>query len=136
MAGSSNDPGTMISGINVTPLVDVMLVLLIIFMVTAKLIVAPSMAVPLQLPKSSSGEATEVVLSISLLVDGSAAVNGQKVISDQAILELARKEHQAHPELKAVIQADRHVYHERVIQVMDLLAQANITQIAFGVASP
>src|SRR5208283_4711488 len=123
----------MISGINVTPLVDIMLVLLIIFMVTAKLVIAPSMALPLELPKASSGEATQVIFSIGLLPDGRTMVNGQLVESDDAILPLVRTEHAAHPDLNVVIQADGHVYHQRVIHVMDLLSQADISHIAFGV---
>jgi biopolymer transport protein ExbD len=126
----------MISGINVTPLVDIMLVLLIIFMVTAKLVIAPATALPLELPKAASGEATQVVFSIGLLPDGSTTVNGQTVATDDAILSIARAERAAHPDVDAVIQADGHVYHERVIHVMDLLSQADITHIAFGVVVP
>ena len=54
MAGGAQDSDDAINGINVTPLVDIMLVLLIIFMVTAKLIVSQS-NVPLDLPKAASG---------------------------------------------------------------------------------
>ncbi|MGO9829965.1 MAG: ExbD/TolR family protein [Myxococcaceae bacterium] len=138
MAAGGNGTGStqMISGINVTPLVDIMLVLLIIFMVTAKLVIAPATALPLELPKATMGEATQVIFSIGLLPDGSTRVNGQPVASDDAILPSVRAEHAAHPELNVVIQADGHVYHERVIHVMDLLSQAGITHIAFGVVVP
>ncbi len=136
MAPSVNGSKKMISGINVTPLVDIMLVLLIIFMVTAKLVIAPATALPLELPKASSGEATQVIFSIGLLPDGSTKVNGQPVANDDAILTLVRAERAAHPDVNVVIQADRHVYHERVIHVMDLLSQADITHIAFGVVVP
>jgi len=57
-----------ISGINVTPLVDVMLVLLVIFIVTAKIIVTP--AVPLDLPRAAHGEEVQVILSVILPVRG------------------------------------------------------------------
>ncbi len=136
MAANGNGSNQMISGINVTPLVDIMLVLLIIFMVTAKLVIAPATALPLELPKAASGEATQIIFSIGLLPDGSTTVNGQKVASDDAILPLVRAERAAHPDLNVVIQADGHVYHERVIHVMDLLAQADVTHIAFGVVVP
>ena len=57
MAGSSNNGnGEIIAGINVTPLVDVSLVLLIIFIVTAKIVLAP--AVPMELPQASQTEET------------------------------------------------------------------------------
>ena len=64
--GSSNDDDGMISGINVTPLVDVTLVLLIIFMVTARIIVSQGM--PMDLPKAASGEALQQVFSVELLI--------------------------------------------------------------------
>jgi biopolymer transport protein ExbD len=126
----------MISGINVTPLVDIMLVLLIIFMVTAKLVIAPATALPLELPKAAAGEAVQVIFSIALLPDGSTQVNGQKVANDDAVLPLAQAERAQHPDVKAVIQADGHVYHERVIHIMDLLSQADISKVAFGVVVP
>ena len=65
MAGGSsdNDDGP-IAGINVTPLVDVTLVLLIIFMVTARIIVSQGM--PMDLPKAASGEALQQVFSVEL----------------------------------------------------------------------
>jgi biopolymer transport protein ExbD len=136
MAASDTGSSQMISGINVTPLVDIMLVLLIIFMVTAKLVIAPATALPLELPKASRGEATQVIFSVGLLPDGSTTVNGQRVASDDEILPLVRAEHASHPEVTVVIQADGHIYHERVIHVMDLLSQASISHIAFGVVGP
>lgn len=131
--GGGNEPGGMISGINMTPLVDIMLVLLIIFLVTAKLTVTPPNAIPMQLPKSATGEGTQVVFAITLGKDGSAAVNGQRLGKDDELLPLAAAEHRTHPDVHAVIQADGQVLHERVIHVLDLLAQAGVTQVAFGV---
>ena len=69
MAGSSkNDDDGLIAGINVTPLVDVTLVLLIIFMVTAKIIVSQGM--PMDLPKAASGEALQTVFAVELTFAG------------------------------------------------------------------
>ncbi len=76
MAGGSSDSEDAIVGINVTPLVDITLVLLIIFMVTAKLIV--SQAVPLDLPKASTGnQDVQVVFSIILAADGATLVDSK-----------------------------------------------------------
>ena len=134
MAGSSGgDGGGMITGINVTPFVDVVLVLLIIFMVTARLVLQPASAVPLELPRASRGEGVQTVFAISLRADGSAYVNGRPVEGDDALRELARAEHAVHPDMATVIQADGDVPHRRVIRVMDLLSQADVTRIAFGV---
>ncbi len=131
--GGTQNGGGIIGGINVTPLVDITLVLLIIFMVTAKLVMAPSTAVPVTLPKASTGEAVQVVFSISLTKDGNAFIDGKPAANDEAIKARAADELAQHPDLRAVIQADGDVPHKRVIHVMDLLSQAHVTQIAFGV---
>jgi len=134
MAGSGKDAGNgIIGGINVTPLVDITLVLLIIFMVTAKLVIAPSTALPLTLPKATTGEALQVVFAISLTSDGKAFIDGKPVPGDEAIKTRAADELAQHPDLRAVIQADGEVPHKRVIHVMDLLSQAHVSQIAFAV---
>src|SRR5687768_9725376 len=101
MAGfSSNKPNAPITGINVTPLVDITLVLLIIFMVTAKLVV--SRAVPMDLPKAATGGEVQQVFSVVLLPDHSIQLDGQKLTEPQ-LLEKARAALKAHPELRAVI---------------------------------
>jgi biopolymer transport protein ExbD len=133
MASQSSQSGAIIAGINVTPLVDIMLVLLIIFLVTAKLAVVPPKGLPLNLPKSASSETVQLVFAIALYADGKATVNGKSIASDEELLPMARLEHQAHPEVRAVVQADGKVLHERVVHAIDLLSQAGITQIAFGV---
>jgi biopolymer transport protein ExbD len=132
-SASRNDSGGLIAGINVTPLVDIVLVLLIIFLVTAKLVVAPAAALSMTLPRSATGEAVSSVFAISLAADGVLRVNGAAVDDDDAFLQRARAEHQAHPALRAVIQADGATRHARVVHLMDLLGQAGISQIAFAV---
>lgn len=122
----------MIEGINVTPLVDIVLVLLIIFIVTAKMVVTP--AVPLDLPKASQSEEVQTILSVVLPKEGSMTVDGE-ALSDSALSERARKALAADKELRAVIQADRAVTHGKVLEVMDTLKAAGLTRVAFG-ASP
>jgi biopolymer transport protein ExbD len=131
--GNGGDGGGTISGINVTPLVDVSLVLLIIFLVTAKMVVAPNAALKLTLPTASTGDQITPVFAVTLTVDGVIRVNGQPVAGDGEFLARARTEHQLHPDLRAVIQADGDVHHARVVKTMDLLSQAGVTQIAFAV---
>ncbi len=131
MAGGAQDSEDAITGINVTPLVDIVLVLLIIFMVTAKLIVSKS--VPLDLPKAASGSDIQTVFSIVLAADGSSQVDGTAIPNDDAILGKAKAAREKNPELRAVIKADSAVTHGRVIHVLDLLKQAQVAKIAFGV---
>jgi biopolymer transport protein ExbD len=122
----------MIDGINVTPLVDVTLVLLIIFMVTAKIIVQQGM--PMDLPQASRGEAIQSVFSIELSRDGKAAVDSQPVPDDEAIGLLATAAKKKLNDPRAVLRADRQVQHGRVIHVIDLLKSAGISKIAFAVS--
>jgi biopolymer transport protein ExbD len=130
MGGSAKQGRGIISGINVTPLVDVTLVLLIIFIVTAKLVVAP--AVPLDLPKATQGEEVQVVFSVLLPVDGSILVNGASVPDHATLSERARSALADDPALRAVIQADGELSHRRVIAALDALKRAGVTRIAFG----
>ncbi|HYQ03036.1 MAG TPA: biopolymer transporter ExbD [Polyangiaceae bacterium] len=130
--GSSNDDDGMVSGINVTPLVDVTLVLLIIFMVTARIIVSQGM--PMDLPKAASGEALQQVFSVELSADGKTRVDSDNLASDEAITPLAKAAKLKNADLRAVIRADKKVEHGRVIHVLDLLKRANVSKIAFAVS--
>lgn len=140
MAGGaqSDDDDGLISAINVTPLVDVVLVLLIIFMVTARII--HQQGVPMELPKAASGEAIQSVFSVELSLDGTTTVDSTKVESDESVSALAKAAKGKNPELRAVIRADKKVEHGRVIHVLDLLKRAGVAKIAFavtpGTASP
>jgi biopolymer transport protein ExbD len=130
--GSTQEADDAITGINVTPLVDITLVLLIIFMVTTKIVM--NQTVPLDLPKAAVGTSdVQVVFSIVMAADGRAFVDGKPIVNDDAILQLGRDAAVAHPDMRAVIKADAAVTHGRVIHVLDLLKQAHINKIAFGV---
>jgi biopolymer transport protein ExbD len=132
MAGGAQEAEDAITGINVTPLVDITLVLLIIFMVTTKIVM--NQTVPLDLPKAATGTSdVQVVFSIILATDGRVLVDGKTLANDDAILQAAREAQTQHPDLRAVIKADSAVTHGRVIHVLDLLKQAHVTKIAFGV---
>jgi biopolymer transport protein ExbD len=130
--GAAQEADEAITGINVTPLVDITLVLLIIFMVTTKIVL--NQTVPLDLPKAANGSSdVQVVFSIILSADGRAFVDAKPIPNDDAILQLAKDAQAAHPELRAVIKADAAVTHGRVIHVLDLLKSAHVNKIAFGV---
>jgi biopolymer transport protein ExbD len=132
MAGlSSNNDSDMVEGINVTPLVDITLVLLIIFMVTAKIIV--SQAMPLDLPKAASGQEVQMVFSVELRANGDMVIDGKKLPSDDSMLPQAKEAQAKTPDLRAVIRAEQTVQHGRVLHALDLLKRAGITKIAFGV---
>jgi len=132
MAGfAQNKPSAPITGINVTPLVDITLVLLIIFMVTAKLVM--SRALPMDLPKAATGGEVQQIFSLSLRADGTTLVDGLPTDKDEIVLSRAREALARHAELRAVVQAEGSVPHSRVMHELDVLRQAGLSRIAFGV---
>ena len=129
MAGTGPSRG-IITGINVTPMVDVTLVLLVIFIVTAKIVVMP--AVPLDLPPASKSEQVQVVFSVIVSPDGTIMTNGTPVADDEALIARAREALGEDADLRAVIQADGSVPHRTVMATLDALKVAGIDRIAFG----
>ena len=127
---SSSSSDDSITGINVTPLVDVVLVLLVVLMVTATYLASRS--IPVDLPSGKTGEATTAPLTVSLTKTGALYVDG--VPSSEAQLRerlvVARR---ADPELRAVIAADGAVPHRRVIGIIDLLRQERVERFAINV---
>jgi len=124
----------LIVGINVTPMVDIMLVLLIIFIVTAKIIVTP--AVPMDLPEASQVEQVQAVLSVIVPVRGPTLVNSQPASSPAELRRLVAEAREQDPGLRAVINADREVSHGRVLETLDSLKQAGLVRVAFGASEP
>jgi biopolymer transport protein ExbD len=129
MAASSQDDGE-ITGINVTPLVDVTLVLLIIFMVTAKLVM--SQAMPLDLPKAASAGEVQTVYTVTIDGEGVIAANGQPMNDDAALRASAQRAQRENSELRAVLSASARVNHGRVMHVLDVLRGVGVAKVAFG----
>lgn len=130
MASSGESGGGIISGINVTPLVDITLVLLIIFIVTAKIIVAP--AVPVDLPKASQSEELQLVFAVTVPEKGPVLVNNVPAPDDALLGGMAAAALAKDAELRAVINADGAVPHRQVIHVLDVLKKAGVKRVAFG----
>lgn len=121
----------MIVGINVTPLVDIALVLLITFMVTAGTIVSP--AIRVDLPKAASGsDSAKTSLVLTIAKDGKLHLNGT-ASNDGAVATFIREELPKNPDLQAVIAADRAVPHGDVVHVMDLVKTAGVRRFAINV---
>jgi biopolymer transport protein ExbD len=133
-ASSGSDPDDMIATINVTPLVDIMLVLLVVFMVTARLM-NQDKSVPMDLPRAASAKTEQTVWTVAVQKDGETRVNGELVQGKGALRDRARAALARTPELRAVIAASRHTEHGAVVTVLDELRQGGLTRVAFG-ASP
>lgn len=131
MAATAQSDDDIITGINVTPLVDIILVLLIIFMLTANLIARPSIEV--QLPQAATGQTAQpTTLALTLTKDGQLFLNG--VPTDGAALrayipEVAKSD----PKAQAIIAADKEVSHGRVIWLIDLVRSNGIYNFALNV---
>jgi len=133
MAGLGNgfDDDDIISGINVTPLVDIALVLLIIFIVTSTIIVKAS--INADLPSAASAE--EVLPeTVSVLVDreGALYLNGEPVT--RAELEAGlRAEVAANPEIRALIAAHGGLLYDQVVEIIDMVRLAGFAGFSLNV---
>ena len=131
--GAANGDDTTISGINITPLVDISLVLLIVFMVTAKVLV--TQAIPMQVPEASNHAAVQVTLAVEVAANGSLRLDGAPVADGAALTRAVKARAGDRPaDLRAVIAASRVATHGDVITAIDSLHSAGVTKIAFAVA--
>ena len=131
MAAQTTDSSDeMISGINVTPLVDVVLVLLVVLMVTASYLA--SHAIPVDLPKGATGEATTSILGVSVTRDGALFLDGKRV-DDDTFRAQVRRLRDADNDVRAVIAADGGSAHRDVVHVIDLLRREHVTRFALNV---
>jgi biopolymer transport protein ExbD len=132
MASAAADSGdeSMIVGINVTPLVDVALVLLVILMVTSSYLV--SRTIPVDLPKGVTSEATPTTLALTIDKSGAFYADGVPV-DEVGLRQRIRGERAKKPDLRAVIAADGSSQHRSVVKVIDLLRQEKVTRFAINV---
>jgi biopolymer transport protein ExbD len=129
--GGAGDEMSSISEINVTPFVDVVLVLLVVFMVTAPMLVREQMNV--NLPKAQTGEkSASQALTITISKEGMIMMNDKPITIEQiepAIKDIVAKA----PETQAVISADQDTHHGDVVRVMDVLKKAGLTKFAIQI---
>jgi len=124
---------TPMSEINVTPLVDVMLVLLVIFMVTAPFLLQ---AVPVNLPKTAPVAKLIPVKKVELIIDaqGQVYVDQEQVAGDDLEARL-KTLIEAEPELSVQLKADYRVAYGRIAEVMAAVSRAGITRLSFVTSS-
>lgn len=139
----SDDDGTgeeaVFSDINITPLTDIFLVLLIIFMVTSSVIAnsggaAQRSGLKVNLPQGGSADvaAQGSDLSVAILADGRVVLGGDVVSTDELkrAFEAAKADN---PDTLVIVQADEGVAHGHVVEVMELARAAGLGQLAIGV---
>ncbi|HEX3694839.1 MAG TPA: biopolymer transporter ExbD [Polyangia bacterium] len=130
MAGSTRRRG-IIADINVTPLVDIMLVLLIIFMLTANLIA--KQAIEVELPRATqSTTLNPTTLAVTLTREGALYLNGKPATPDELRREVSAAV--AHdPKTQAIIAGDRAVSHGRVVWVLDVIKSLGVSSFAIQI---
>jgi len=121
------------SDINVTPMVDVMLVLVVIFIITAPLLAS---TIALDLPKTDAAKPADTPKFVTLVVDksGQAFLNDQPVTLEGLATRLAETARQS-PETEVQLRADEGVPYGKVVQVMGVAQKAGLNRIGF-VADP
>lgn len=118
MAEPLREAESPITGINVTPLVDVCLVLVIIFMVTAPLFTQTSLSIALPKAHTAEGEDTENV-AITITADGRWAVNEQEVAPGEAGAVLADRLQRSRQKV-VILRLDREARHAWLLDAMGL----------------
>jgi biopolymer transport protein TolR len=127
-------PGSQpMSEINMTPLVDVMLVLVVIFIITAPLLAS---SIRLDLPKTDAATANEAPRFVAVVVDksGQAFLNDKPVALPELAERLARAAAQ-NPDTEVQLRADESVPYGRIVEVMGVAQKAGLNRIGF-VADP
>lgn len=133
MASSNLDPSKMegINDINITPFVDVVLVLLVIFMVTAPMMMKD--IIGLNLPKTSASDAkTMSTLAIAITKNGQYLINGE-LVTAEALKEKATTAMKENPQVQAVIASDIDARYGSVVQVIDIVKSSGIENFAIQV---
>jgi biopolymer transport protein ExbD len=131
MAGQASSSGGPIVGINVTPMVDVVLVLLVIMMVSATYIAQQALKV--DLPKTAtSDEAASSPAAVTITRDGAFFFGGAPV-TEQELSARLRSAVQASPDVNLVVTADERALHGSVVHVIDLAKVEGITKFAINV---
>ncbi len=125
-----SDDSNLVTGINVTPLVDITLVLLIIFMVTATFI--SEQALQVHLPKVLKEEkAPEPALTVSLGKDGELKFN-LKAIDLGGLTQQMTVETSVNPEVKVILKADKDIPYEKLAQVLDAIKMGGVQKVALA----
>ncbi|MCP3136007.1 ExbD/TolR family protein [Pyxidicoccus xibeiensis] len=131
MAGSAQDNEEEITGINVTPLVDIVLVLLIIFMVTANFIVRETVEV--DLPRAANGgETVQGLVNVVLDKDGKLFFDGTE-LSEAELSAKVAEQVAKDKDTRAIISADQSIPYGRVMKLIDVVKGQGIAKFALNI---
>ena len=131
---SSTEDEALISDINVTPFVDVVLVLLVIFIVTAPAMVKDTLGIKLPKASVADGSAMET-LGIAVTRQGQILLNGT-IATEEAVTVAVKNALAKNPESQAIIAADGDARHADVVRAIDLVKSAGMNRFALQIEKP
>ena len=131
---SSTEEDSLISDINVTPFVDVVLVLLVIFIVTAPALVKDTLGIRLPKAAAADGSAMET-LGVAVTAQGQVLLNGT-IATEEAVTAAVRAALAKNPDAQAIIAADGEARHADVVRAIDLVKSAGMNRFALQVERP
>jgi biopolymer transport protein TolR len=131
-ARAGNDDGAAITEINIVPLVDIILVVLIIFMVAAPLVMQPK--IDISLPKSSSTDVDKTKKPMKVVVgkQGELFVDNKPMTIEQLKVESLNRVHQ-NADVNALLIADKNVTLEMVTEIIDTVKSQGLKKVAFSI---
>jgi biopolymer transport protein ExbD len=128
--GSGGDEDQVMSTINTTPLVDVMLVMLIIFLITIPVIV-PTVKVDLPEPRNIATQTKPEDIPVSIDRDGNVYFRGGRVDNRAKLLELMVEQARMDPQPELHLKADKNARYENVARVLFVIQQSGLQKVAF-----
>ena len=127
-----NNTGNAITDINITPFVDVVLVLLVIFIVTAPMLF--KQVIDIKLPSASTAEQTAPdTIGLVITAAGDLLLNGETMSATQ-VKDFASQAVRQNKNVQVIIAADRESAHKHVIKAIDIIKQAGVENFAFQVS--
>ncbi len=130
MAASQDTDDGVVTGINVTPLVDIMLVLLIVFMVTAHFV--QDSGIKINLPKTATAESS-VTSALTVTMDSAGQIHLMDTVVDlNGLRANLEREAKLNPGVRVTLAADQDLSYRSVVGVLDLIKQAGVTRVALA----
>lgn len=131
---SSTDDDALISDINITPFVDVVLVLLVIFIVTAPALVKDTLGI--KLPKSTAADGTAIeILGVAVTRQGQILLDGV-MATEETVIAAVKAALLKNPDSQAIIAADGEARHADVVKAIDLVKGAGMKRFALQIERP
>lgn len=130
ISSGDNNSGGQINDINITPFVDIVLVLLIVFMISAPVVVQSSLGIHLP-PAASAENRDHITLHFFIMKDSTLRIEG-KPIEEAKVGDLLAKVKATNPDFDVVVSADESISHGTVIRLLDKIRVLGTTQVGIG----